>query len=175
MLEIEVVLDEEFDEATNKFVSIKQRVQLEHSLATVSKWESVFEKPFLGTEEKNNDETLAYIEMMIQGPKPSPEVFLGLLKNHHAEIQDYIARKMTATRVAEVQKGAGGRGVITSELIYSWMVSMSIPFETQHWHLNRLIMLIRVISLKNAPKKKMTAAERQALNRQRQAQNKTRG
>lgn len=174
MLEIDVVVSEAYDESTEKFVQTQQRVELEHSLVSMSKWESVFEKPFLGREEKNNDETIAYIEMMIQGPQPSPEVLLELVKNHHGEILAYIDRKMSATNIAQTQKG-GGRETVTSEQIYSWMVSMSIPFETQHWHLNRLIMLIRVISLQNAPKKKMTAAQRQALNRQRQAQHRSRG
>jgi hypothetical protein len=92
------------------------------------------------------------------------------------EIQDYISKEMTATKISEIQKKNGGRRqVITNELIYSWMVGMQIPFETEHWHLNRLIMLIRVIGAQNAPKRKMTNAERQQLNRQRQAQNKRRG
>jgi len=163
MLELDVVLAEEYDEKTGKFVLTKQRIQLEHSLASLSKWESVFEKPFMGMEKKTPEETFAYIEMMIQGEKPSPEVLLGLVRSHHEEIQSYIDRKMTGTKISEIQKSQGRRGIITSEVIYSWMVEMNIPFETQHWHFNRLIMLIRVISVNRAPKKTMTAAERQSL------------
>lgn len=176
MLEIDVVVSEGYDETTNKFVSTTQRVCLEHSLASLSKWESVFEKPFLSTETKKQDETLAYIEMMVVGDKMSSAVFLELVKTHNKEIQEYINQSMTATRISEVQKQSSARrDVITSELIYSWMVEMNIPFETQHWHLNRLITLIRVISLKRAPKKKMSAAERSALNHQRMAKLNTRG
>lgn len=175
MLELDVVIAEAYDETTSKFVPTHQRVQLEHSLASMSKWESAFEKPFLGPEEKQHDETFAYIEMMIQGSKPSPEVLLELVRNHHEQIQTYINRKMTGTRISEIQKASGRREIITSEVIYSWMVGMNIPFETQYWHLNRLITLIRVINLKNSPKKKMTAAERQQLNRQRQAKHNSRG
>lgn len=176
MLELNVVVAEAYDETTGKFVQTTSRVHLEHSLATMSKWESVFEKPFLGPEQKNDAETLGYIELMIVGPKPPPEVFLNIVKNHMDEIQTYISKEMTATRISEIQKKNGGRRqVITNELIYSWMVGMQIPFETEHWHLNRLIMLIRVISMQNAPKRKMTSAERQQLNRQRQAQAKRRG
>lgn len=174
MLELDVAVATAYDESINKFVPTTQRVQLEHSLASMSKWESAFEKPFLGPEKKY-DETFAYIEMMIVGPKPSPDVLLELVKSHHEAIQTYVDRKMTGTRISEIQKGSGRRETITSEIIYSWMVNMQIPFETQHWHLNRLLMLIRVISVKNSPKKKMTAAERQQLNRQRQAQHRTRG
>lgn len=175
MLELDVVVSEAYDENTNKFVQTTQRVQLEHSLATLSKWESVFEKPFLGPEKKTNNETLAYIELMIVGDRPSPEVFLELIKNHIDEIQEYIDRKMTGTRIHEIQKQQGRREVITSEVIYSWMVEMQIPFVTENWHLNRLITLIRVLSVKRAPKRKMSAAERHALNRQRQAQLRSRG
>lgn len=175
MLELDVVVSEGYDETTQKFVSAKQRVLLEHSLASMSKWESAFEKPFLSDDEKKHDETFAYIEMMIQGSKPPPEILLELVKTHHEEIQTYINRKMSGTKIAEIQKASGRREVITSEVIYSWMVAMSIPFETQHWHLNRLITLIRVINLKNSPKKKLSAAERSQLNRQRQIKNNSRG
>jgi hypothetical protein len=175
MLELDVVVAESYDEKTCKFVPTTQRVQLEHSLASMSKWESTFEKPFLSSEDKRHDETLSYIEMMVQGSKPSPEVLLELVRTHHDEIQVYINRAMSGTKISEVRKSSGRRDTITSELIYSWMVEMRIPFETQYWHLNRLITLIRVINLKNSPKKKMTAAERQQLNRQRQAQHNRRG
>lgn len=175
MLELDVVIAEAYDENSNKFVPTKHRVQLEHSLASVSKWESLFEKPFLGPDEKDHNETIAYIELMIVGEKPPAEIFLEVIRSHHQEVQDYIDRKMTATRIGDLQKQQGRRQIITSELIYSWMVEMNVPFETQHWHLNRLITLIRVIAVKNSPKKKMTAAERQALNRQRQAKHNSRG
>lgn len=170
MLELDVVVSESYDETSNRFVPIKQRVQLEHSLASLSKWEFSFEKPFLGSDERTHAETFAYIEMMILGDKPSPEILLELVRNHHEAIQEYINRKATGTRVSEIQKSQGRRQIITSEVIYSWMVEMQIDFETQYWHLNRLIMLIRVISANRAPKKNMTAAERQALMRQRREQ-----
>jgi hypothetical protein len=175
MLELDVVIAEAYDEQSSKFVPTRQRVQLEHSLASMSKWESSFEKPFLGPDDKKHDEMFAYIEMMILGPKPPPEVLLEIIRSHHEDIQAYINRPMSATKITELQKASGRRETITSELIYSWMVSMTIPFETQHWHLNRLITLIRVINLKNSPKKKMSAAERQQLNRQRLAQSNSRG
>lgn len=175
MLELDVVVSEAYDENTNKFVLTRQRVQLEHSLASLSKWESKFEKPFLGPDVKSYDETFAYIQMMVVGSELTPEVFLELVKSHNSEIQEYIDKKMTATKIAEVQKKEGRRQTVTSELIYSWMVELQISFETQHWHLNRLITLIRVLTVKNTAKKKMTAAERQQLNRQRQAKHNTRG
>ena len=87
MLELNVVVAEAYDETAEKFVPTTNRVHLEHSLASMSKWESVFEKPFLGPAPKSDKETLAYIELMIVGPKPPPEVFLRIIQNHMDEIQ----------------------------------------------------------------------------------------
>lgn len=176
MLEIDVSMEESFDETTSKFVSSKNfRVQLEHSLFSVSKWESLWETPFLGKTEKTTEQTLSYVRMMIVGVEPPPEVFQKLCAVHLQEVRDYIEAKMTATRITETPGGQNAREIITSELIYYWMVSMQIPVEFEHWHLNRLIMLIRVINAKNTPKKKMSAAERRTLNRQRHSKYNTRG
>lgn len=176
MLEIDVSLEESYNEATEKFVTSKEfRVTLEHSLVSLSKWESLWEEPFLGKNEKTADQTISYVQMMVVGPELPQEVFQKLLTNHLEEIQAYIAAKMTATRISEIKGAAGRRETITAELIYYWMISMNIPAEYQHWHLNRLITLIRVISVKNTPPKKMSMAERRSLNRQRLMQNRTRG
>lgn len=175
MLEIDVSLGESFDENTQKFVPTKKfRVKLEHSLVTLSKWESFWETPFLGREEKTTEQTISYIQMMLLEEIP-PEVFQELVAKHSGEINKYIEGKMTATKIHESPGGQAFRETITSELIYYWMISMQIPVEFQHWHLNRLITLIRVINVKNSPKKKMSVAERRALNRQRQSKYNTRG
>jgi hypothetical protein len=175
MLEIDVEREVSFDETTEKFVVSKFRVTLEHSLVSMSKWESIWEEPFLGLKEKTSEQTISYVRMMILGDDPPPEVFQKLLKDHLSQINAHIAAKMTATRISESRNSSGSREIITSELIYYWMFSMSIPMECQFWHLNRLITLIRVFNAKNAPKKKMSAAERRALNKQRLAKHKTRG
>lgn len=176
MLEIDVVTKESFDETTEKFVSAESvRLKLEHSLVALSKWESVFEKPFLGKDERTEDETIAYIRMMIVGPEPSSEVFYHLLANHIDEIKEYVAGKNTGTTIPKASEGTGPRETITSELVYFWMSAMNIPMECQTWHLNRLFTLIQVHSVKNSPKKKMSLEERRALNKQRQTQWNTRG
>jgi hypothetical protein len=176
MLEIEVVLDENFDETDNKFVVGKSvKVYLEHSLFSVSKWESVWEVAFLGKKEKTSEQTLSYVRMMILNEKLPPEIFQKLLENHLDEIQAYVAADMTATKLHTDPNAPESRETITSELIYYWMISMNIPMECQHWHLNRLITLTRVINLKNTPKKKMSATDRRNLNRARQAKYNTRG
>lgn len=175
MLKISVVTKESYDETTEKFVSAEcVDVELEHSLVSLSKWESVWEKPFLSKEERTEDETISYIRMMIVGPEPSSEVFYHLLANHIEEIKDYVGRKNTGTTFPAKQE-ARNRETITSELIYYWMSSMNIPMACENWHLSKLFTLIQVHSVKNSPKKKMSLEERRALNRQRRAQANTSG
>ena len=176
MLVIDVAMEESYDETTEKFVSAKTvRLELEHSLVSLSKWESVFEKPFLSKEERSNEETIAYIKMMIVGEEPAPEVFYHLLNNHVEEIKDYVAGKNTGTTIPKLPHTPGRRETITSELIYYWMSSMNIPMECERWHLNRLFTLIQVFSVKNTPAKKMSLEERRALNKLRQKEWNTSG
>jgi hypothetical protein len=175
MLELDVVVEELYNEETEKFSVSKVRVELEHSLVSMSKWESLWEVPFLGKADRTSEQTISYVQMMLLTENLPPEVFSNLLDNHLNEITKYIEAKMTATRINDTTNKSGPAETITSELIYYWMFSMNIPLECQHWHLNRLITLIRVFNAKNSPKKKMSAEERRALNRQRLAQYNTRG
>jgi hypothetical protein len=176
MLELDVVLAEDYDEETKKFIPAEQyRVELEHSLVSVSKWESFWETPFLGNDKKTTEQTVSYVRMMILGDQPPPFVFQRLLENHLGEIENYIGAKMTATTVPEGPKKNGRPEIITAELIYFWMISMNIPVEFQYWHLNRLIMLTRVITIKNTKAPKMSNEERRALNRQRLSKYNTTG
>lgn len=176
MLAIDIPLEESYDELTSKFVLTKSfRVELEHSLVSASKWESFWEKSFLSTTEKTTEQTLSYVQMMILNEELPPRVLKKVFENHLSEINDYIGAKMTATTFSETSNASKSLETITTEIIYYWMISMNIPMECQHWHLNRLLTLIRVINTKNAPKKKMTASERRNLNKQRQAKYNTRG
>lgn len=161
MLRIEVPLGpERWDEKKQMFIEPKVQVlQLEHSLVSLSKWESKYCKPFLSKSEKTIEETLDYIKFMTISQNVNPEVYDHITLNNVREINAYIDAPMTATTFANDKNGRPNREIITAELIYYWMITLNIPFECQKWHLNRLITLIRVCDVKNAPPKKMSKRE----------------
>lgn len=158
MLTLTVSTLDLFDEEKNEFLSEGFTLNLEHSLASLSKWESFFEKPFLSEKEHSKEEALWYINAMVQPPFP-PEDFLEKLKPEHIEqINNYMTSKMTATWFKE-SKPTGRKEIITAEVIYYWMTSFNIPFECQYWHLNRLLTLIQVCMEKSKPPKKLSRQE----------------
>jgi len=160
---IPAVVSEQFDEETNEFsyttLSKEQTLQLEHSLVSLSKWESKWCKPFLGKQEKTDEEILDYIRCMTLTQNVNPEVYTRLTAENYAAINAYIEAPMTATYFAEDKLSKGGRRVVTSEVIYYWMIAFNIPVEFQKWHLNRLLTLIRVCNAENSPRKKKSRRE----------------
>lgn len=161
MLTITIPATEYFNEKTQEFFTLKeQTLQLEHSLVSLSKWESKWCKPFLSKEEKTSEETIDYIKCMTITQNVSPDVYSRLTNSNIETIKDYIDAPMTATTFYEdpAQKGRA-KETITSELIYYWMISLTIPMECQKWHLNRLLTLIRVCNIKNTPPKKMSKGD----------------
>lgn len=159
MLKITIPGKEMFNEKTQEFLETKSyTIQLEHSLVSISKWESKWNKPFLSKQEKTVEETIDYIRCMTITQNIDPIVYNGLSEDNIKAINKYIDAPMTATTFPN-GTGKINNEVITSELIYYWMTSMHIPMECQRWHLNRLLTLIRVCDVKNNPPKKMSRRE----------------
>lgn len=172
MLTIRVPGAEFWDEEKEEFVKSPETViDLEHSLVALSKWEQIFEKPFLSTTDRTDEEALGYVKCMTLTPDVPPEVYDRLSEENQKEIADYMNAKRTATWFSDQGGGKSSGKILTSELIYYWMFSAGIDISCQDWHLNNLITLLRVFGAENGPKKKMTAEEaarRQAeINRQR--------
>lgn len=155
MLQITIPAVEQWDEVNQEFVNLKeQTLQLEHSLVSISKWESKWNKAFLSSKEKSVEETIDYVRCMTLTKNVKPEIYNFLTADNLSEINRYIDAPMTATYFMEDESKSGGRETITSELIYYWMIALNIPFECQKWHLNRLLTLVKVCNVKNAPPKR---------------------
>lgn len=158
MLHITVPARELFDETTQEFITTKEhKLTLEHSLVSLSKWEAMYCKPFLSKDEKTFEESIDYIKCMCMTQNIDDGIFKLLTTDNINEINAYIEAPMTATWYKR-ESSSQGR-VVTSELIYYWMITLNIPFECQKWHLNRLLTLINVCNLENQPKKKMNKKE----------------
>lgn len=182
MLKLTIPEREYFDSYTQTFVNTKaQTLQLEHSLVSLSKWESKWHKPFISDEPKTVEETVDYIRCMTITQNVDPMVYQAITNDMLEEIQTYIDDPMTATWFSNngPKKGVNKKSVITAEIIYYWMIANNIPMECQKWHLNRLLTLIRVCNEKNSPPKKMSKkevlAQQKALNEARRAKLNTRG
>lgn len=184
MLYLEIPELEWYDEEKNEFRRTKSiRIQLEHSLVSLSKWESKWKKPFLNRKEKGTvEETIDYIHCMTITQNVPEYVYDYIVSNSDlvSKVNEYMDDPMTATWFSDKKEGKGipPRRVVTSELIYCWMTKLQIPFECEKWHLNRLLTLIKVCESENAPPKKMSAKElaqrNMAINSQRLAAAKAR-
>lgn len=165
MLVLDVPIAESYDEAKNEFVvASSHRLVLEHSLASLSKWESITEKPFLGPKDKTEEELVAYIKVMNVGPDLPDEVFHHLTQEHILKINEYVNGRMTATTFHDNSKP--NREIITAEIIYHWMIEAGVPLEWENRHLNQLFALLRTRSAKSQQPKKMSRAEIAQRNRE---------
>ena len=149
-------------------------LQLEHSLISLSKWESLYKKPFLSSTNKTMKESIDYIKCMTINNNVDPMIYMFIRDEHISEINKYIEDPHTATFFAEDGMKTGRNRIITSELIYYWMIALNIPVKFETWHIHRLLALIRVCEIESTPKKKrggkrMSPDERHRINMARRA------
>lgn len=161
MLTITIPGVELFNEETMEFsYGEGATLTLEHSLISLSKWESIWHKPFLSEKDAMTpEETISYVKCMCMSQHVNEEVFNRLTTKNLEEIKAYIGDSMTATTFSDEKRGSGRREILTNEVIYGQMFALQIPFECQKWHLNRLLTLIKVCNLRNQPQKKMNKAD----------------
>lgn len=173
MLRLIIKGNEFFNEVTNEFEYFDDKtVDFEHSLLSLSKWESKYLKPFLSGTTKTGEEIFGYIQAMVITPDLDPDVLYRLTQADIDCIQEYIDSSQSATTFGNMPERRGPGEVITSELIYYWMVAFTIPFECETWHLNRLFSLIRICNIKNSLPKKISRNELAQRNRELNAQRK---
>ena len=174
---------EYYDESKEEFVykpgMKEQTLQLEHSLVSLSKWESKWCRPFLSNPPATVEETIDYIKCMTITKNVNPEVYDNLTEENIEQIKAYINAPMTATTFHDEKITKRNREIVTSELIYYWMIALQIPSDYEKWHINRLLTLIRVCNIKNQPPKKLSRREimsrNAALNAARKRQLNTNG
>lgn len=160
MLKITIPESEQWDEQKQEFVYTKEcSISLEHSLISLHKWEAKWNKPFLGKDEKTDEELLDYIRCMTVSQSVDQNVYNALTKENIKDIFDYISAPMTATTFRSNANNRNNKEILTAEIIYYWMVAFNIPFECQKWHLNQLLTLIRVCNIKNQSNNKMSQKE----------------
>jgi hypothetical protein len=167
MLEIDVPASELYIEDEARFVECPAvRLRLEHSLLSISKWESKWRKPFLDSKvQKTRDESIDYVRCMTLNQNVNPLCYKGITGEMLEKVNAYVNADLTATTFSSVPDHSPNRQVVTSELIYYWMAGYGIPIECQKWHLSRLLTLIRIFDIKSGRQKKMSASEIMAQNR----------
>lgn len=179
MLKIIIPEYELFNEQTEEFITVnEQSLILEHSLISISKWESKWHKPFLGPSEKTVEQVNDYIKCMTINSNVSEDIYNHLTREQYSKINEYISNPMTATTINEV-KGGKNTEILSAELIYYYMITANIPFECEKWHINRLMTLIKVCQIKSQPEKKRDPREvmrsNAAINAARKKQLNTKG
>jgi len=161
MLKVVIPAIERYDEVKNEFIQSKAKectLFLEHSLVSLSKWESKWCKPFLTKGDKSFEESVDYIRCMTTTQNIDPNVYENITQENIRQVSEYIEAPMTATTISN-EKSQINREIITAEIIYYRMIALNIPFECQKWHLNRLLMLINVCNIKNQPPQKRSRKE----------------
>lgn len=171
MLMLQIPEIELFNNETEEFIYIKAAtLKFENSLVSISKWESKWHKPFPAYQTElvakvNNirftpEDFVDYLKCMCLTPNADPLIFEHMPYEYLTKIKNYMEDSMTASTISSIEKGGNRAKIITNELVYFWMSSFQIPFDPcQKWHINRLLTLINIASVENAPKKPMSTGE----------------
>lgn len=181
MLKLHIDKKEYFNEITNEFLTVPETtLLLEHSLHSISEWESIWKRPFLSKEKMTDQQVRDYVRCMLLTDVPYSDLIIAnITPQEESKIVEYIDKPMSATWFNNENDKPKSRKIITAEVIYYWMIAQNIPFECEYWHFNKLMTLIRVCNAENAPKKKMSRAEeaksRAALNRARRMRSGSKG
>lgn len=178
-IEISIPETRLWDPVKEEFLYVKsQKLLLEHSLLSISKWEAKWKKPYLSSE-KTPIEVVDYIRCMTLTKNVDPNVYYAIPTSELEKLQNYITDPMTATTFSNREQKRPSREVITAEILYWQMAQLNIDLEWEKRHLNRLITLIQVCAIKSQPPKKMSKSEiarqNKALNAARRRQHHTRG
>lgn len=153
-----------FDDEKQMFIKVKgETFKIEHSLVSISKWEAKWHKPFMSKEQKTDEELCDYVRCMTLTQNVRPEIYAYIPPIVMNSIIEYINDPMTATTIKRKQSKKQ-TSIITSEVIYGWMIGLNIPVEFQKWHLNRLMTLIEVVNEQNSPKKNVGRHELMSQN-----------
>lgn len=171
--------EEAWDEENEKFIRpIADVINLEHSLYTISTWEEKHRKAFLQDREEGFtlEEFIDYIRIMSDKPIDD-DLMILIVSNHQEEIESFLNDTSTATVFHTFSEDDSKKTLITSEMIYWQMFHYHIPIEFQHWHIQRLITLIRVCQEKEGDVKpqKMSLDYRRKLNESRKKKMKSKG
>ena len=143
--------------ATDDFEAVE--LNFEHSLISLSKWEEITKKAFFGKEEKTSEESALYIKCMLLTKNVPDEVLNRLTRDDVTAINEYVNDKRSATWFREDPKSKPSSEIVTSELIYYWLIQFQIPFSVETWHLNRLMTLVKIAGIKQTKTKPMSKAE----------------
>lgn len=171
---------DQFDRVTEEFVTFPPaRLTLVHNLLSIVRWESKWKRSFVDRPPSSVDEVIDYVECMADGQPSVPHMLERLTRDHTEAIKAYIADPMSASVMLSRPGQTKSSEKMTSDLIYYYMVTFQIPFEAEEWHLNRLLMLIRICNAKQSAgqktNSKSAASQRAALNRARRARAGSRG
>lgn len=162
-LPIFIPKQELWDESREILIPIEEDItlSLEHSLVSLTKWESKWRKPFLSPEEKTQEQFRDYFRCMILNEGVDEEIVYAFTQRDILEIQKYIETDQTATTFPkENSNEPQSNELMTSELIYYYLAQMQCPFiPTENWHLSRVMTLIRVASFKNKGERKLNKQE----------------